>query len=288
MKDCLAIGYILKNYSDMKKTVITLTAAVLSAIMSFAQEQASSSGPAPARDTLKVMTYNLRFGELASMADIAGFISSETPDIVALQECDWATYRERAPKQNGVRFINELAYRTGMFGLYDIQLRSMAFNYTSETELLSRYPVVRSERIRLPDCNGMEGKKQTEPRIMLLAEIELPSGRHVTFVCTHLEVSSSEVRVMQSQFINERLEDISPALIAGDFNATPDSPAIAEIQKKWKNLTGPDFTISSDNPVKKIDYIFGKPQGQVEMLSTRTFPDVRLSDHRPIISTVIF
>lgn len=286
MKDCLAIEYILKNYSDMKKTVITLTAAVLSAIMSFAQEQASSSGPAPARDTLKVMTYNLRFGELASMADIAGFISSETPDIVALQECDWATYRERAPKQNGVRFINELAYRTGMFGLYGKSIDYKQGYYG--IGILSRYPVVRSERIRLPDYNGMEGKKQTEPRIMLLAEIELPSGRHVTFVCTHLEVSSSEVRVMQSQFINERLEDISPALIAGDFNATPDSPAIAEIQKKWKNLTGPDFTISSDNPVKKIDYIFGKPQGQVEMLSTRTFPDVRLSDHRPIISTVIF
>ena len=286
MKDCLAIGYILKNYSDMKKTVITLTAAVLSAIMSFAQEQASSSGPAPARDTLKVMTYNLRFGELASMADIAGFISSETPDIVALQECDWATYRERAPKQNGVRFINELAYRTGMFGLYGKSIDYKQGYYG--IGILSRYPVVRSERIRLPDCNGMEGKKQTEPRIMLLAEIELPSGRHVTFVCTHLEVSSSEVRVMQSQFINERLEDISPALIAGDFNATPDSPAIAEIQKKWKNLTGPDFTISSDNPVKKIDYIFGKPQSQVEMLSTRTFTDVRLSDHRPIISTVIF
>ena len=233
MKDCLAIGYILKNYSDMKKTVITLTAAVLSAIMSFAQEQASSSGPAPARDTLKVMTYNLRFGELASMADIAGFISSETPDIVALQECDWATYRERAPKQNGVRFINELAYRTGMFGLYGKSIDYKQGYYG--IGILSRYPVVRSERIRLPDCNGMEGKKQTEPRIMLLAEIELPSGRHVTFVCTHLEVSSSEVRVMQSQFINERLEDISPALIAGDFNATPDSPAIAEIQKKWKN-----------------------------------------------------
>lgn len=286
MKDCLAIGYILKNYSDMKKTVITLTAAVLSAIISFAQEQAPSSGPAPVRDTLKVMTYNLRFGELASMADIAGFISSETPDIVALQECDWATYRERAPKQNGVRFINELAYRTGMFGLYGKSIDYKQGYYG--IGILSRYPVVRSERIRLPDCNGMEGKKQTEPRIMLLAEIELPSGRHVTFVCTHLEVSSSEVRVMQSQFINERLEDISPALIAGDFNATPDSPAIAEIQKKWKNLTGPDFTISSDNPVKKIDYIFGKPQGQVEMLSTRTFTDVRLSDHRPIISTVIF
>ncbi|MBO5194139.1 MAG: endonuclease/exonuclease/phosphatase family protein, partial [Bacteroidales bacterium] len=60
-------------------------------------------------DTLKVMTYNLRFGELASMEDIGNYISSEAPDIVALQECDWATYRERAPHQNGVKFINELS-----------------------------------------------------------------------------------------------------------------------------------------------------------------------------------
>ena len=53
---------------------------------------------------LRVMSYNLRFGELASMTDIGSYIKSLDADIVALQECDWDTHRERAPKQNGVKF----------------------------------------------------------------------------------------------------------------------------------------------------------------------------------------
>ena len=95
----------------MKTSVATVILSVAASVL-FAVSSAAESGS----DTLKVMTYNLRFGELASMEEIAEFISSENPDLVALQECDWDTARERAPKQNGVKFINELAYRTGMFG----------------------------------------------------------------------------------------------------------------------------------------------------------------------------
>ena len=153
----------------MKRLLTILSAAVLTAFTMTGQD----------KDTLKVMTYNLRFGELASMSDFAGFINSEKPDIVALQECDWATYRERAPKQHGVKFVNELAWRTGMFGLYGRSIDYKQGYYG--IGILSKYPVVKSERIRLPDYNDKGGKK-TEPRIMLLAEIELPSGRHVTFV----------------------------------------------------------------------------------------------------------
>lgn len=236
-------------------------------------------------DTLKVMTYNLRFGELASMSDFADFINAESPDIVALQECDWATYRERAPKQHGVKFINELAYRTGMFGLYGKSIDYKGGYYG--IGLLSRYPIVKSERIRLPNICDADGKPTAEPRVMLLAEIELPSGRHVTCVSTHLEVSSSEIRVVQAEFINERMEDVAPALLAGDFNSAPDTPEIAEICSEWKNLTGPDFTISSTKPVKKIDYIFGRPKDKVEMVSTKTVSGVTLSDHLPIVSTVV-
>ena len=73
-------------------------------------------------DTLRLMTYNLRFGELASMQQIGEYIASEAPDIVAVQECDWATKRKRAPQQNGVKFMNELSYYSGMFGSQSIML----------------------------------------------------------------------------------------------------------------------------------------------------------------------
>ena len=280
----------------MKRICNIISAAVFICLAATGCRQNASDGNAVMKpssagtvetgpDTLKVMTYNLRFGELASMSDFADFINAESPDIVALQECDWATYRERAPKQNGVKFVNELAYRTGMFGLYGKSMDYKGGYYG--IGLLSRYPIVKSERIPLPNICGADGKPTAEPRVMLLAEIELPSGRHITFISTHLEVSSSEIRVVQAEFINERMEDVAPALLAGDFNSAPDTPEIAEICSEWKNLTGPDFTISSTKPVKKIDYIFGRPKDKVEMVSTKTVSGVTLSDHLPIVSTVV-
>ena len=52
-------------------------------------------GVAYAQDTLRVrvMTYNLRFGELASLEELAHHIKSFKPDFVALQEVDFTEKR---------------------------------------------------------------------------------------------------------------------------------------------------------------------------------------------------
>ena len=88
-----------------------------------------------AQDTLrvKVMTYNLRFGELAELKDLAAHIKSFNPDFVALQEVDFKTNRDRTPHQRGKDFISELAYYTGMFGLYG---KTIEF---SQNTLISRF-----------------------------------------------------------------------------------------------------------------------------------------------------
>lgn len=157
-----------------KLRFVTVAAAILFCMTSFAGD-----------GKLRVMSYNLRFGELASMTEIGSYIKSLDADIVALQECDWDTHRERAPKQNGVKFINELAHETGMFGIYGKTIDYRGGYYG--IGLLSRYPIVRSERVFLPNI----GKK--EQRAMLIADIQLPDGKIITYICTHLEVSSAEL-----------------------------------------------------------------------------------------------
>lgn len=229
-------------------------------------------------DTLKVMTYNLRFGELASMEDIGNYISSEAPDIVALQECDWATYRERAPHQNGVKFINELSYRTGMFGIYGKSIDYRGGYYG--IGILSRYPIISSERILLPN------PENREQRIMLVADIGLPGGEVLTFVCTHLEVSSSGCRTEQVKFIGKKLSHKGICLLAGDMNSVPSSPEMTYMRRHWKSLTDESLTYSSMKPSVKIDYIYGKPSDAVELISTGVQEDVRLSDHFPVISKI--
>ena len=231
-------------------------------------------------DTLKLMSYNLRFGELASMEQFAQYISSEQPDIVALQECDWATKRTRAPHQNGVRFVNELAYHTGMFGVYGKSINYAGGYYG--IGLLSKYPILRFERVLLPN----DGK--TEQRSILVADIELPGGRVITFVNTHLEVKTAKMRIEQVEFIKEYLKDCPNQLfLAGDMNAIPDTKEMEMLREEWKDLTNRVFTYHSARPEIKIDYIYTKPAENVELLSTEVKEDVKLSDHFPVISTIV-
>ncbi len=230
-------------------------------------------------DTLKIMTYNLRFGELSSMTQIGEYIASESPDFVALQECDWATRRKRAPHQHGVKFVNELAYRSGMFGLYGKSIDYAGGYYG--IGLLSRYPIIRSERVLLPN----DGK--TEQRSMLIADVELPSKQIVTFICTHLEVKSSRMRQEQVRFINKHLKDIRNRIVlCGDMNAEPSSAEMQMLRKDWAYLTDDELTFSTMQPYTKIDYIWSRPASSVELLSTRVCKDVKLSDHFPVISEI--
>ncbi len=228
---------------------------------------------------LKIMTYNLRFGEIASMEEIGQYIASESPDIVALQECDWNTARERAPKQNGVRFVNVLASETGMFGLYGKSIDYKGGYYG--IGILSKYPIIRSERVLLPN----DGK--TEQRSMLVADIELPDKSIVTFVCTHLEVKSSEMRVDQVKFINKYLRrNKHQIILCGDMNSEPDAKEMEILRKTWADLTDEVKTFSVKKPSIKIDYIYSKPKDRVELVRTQVMKDVKFSDHFPVISYI--
>ena len=250
------------------------------ALISIFLASAAVMSSAEKGDTLKLMTYNLRFGELASMEQIADYISSEHPDIVALQECDWATNRTRAPHQNGVMFVNELAYHTGMFGIYGKSINYAGGYYG--IGILSRYPILRYERVLLPN----DGK--TEQRSMLIADIELPDGTVITFVNTHLEVKTAHMRIEQVKFIEKYLKGRKNQIfLAGDMNAIPDSEEMRMLRENWMDLTNKVFTYHTSKPEIKIDYIYSKPSKNVELLGTEVREDIKLSDHFPVISTIV-
>lgn len=229
---------------------------------------------------LRVMTYNLRFGELASLEEMASYISSQQPDLVALQECDWKTTRTRAPKQAGKAFVNELAYHTGLFGIYGKAIDYAGGYYG--VGILSRYPILRSERVFLP--NPEPAKEQ---RVMLIADIELPDHSVVTFISTHLEVSSQKTRKAQIEFINEKVKELkTPVILAGDFNAIPASEEIKSIMAHWFNATDTSFTFASYKPETKIDYIYGLPVYRFNLVETHTDSSCKLSDHFPVLSVI--
>ncbi|SBW03617.1 endonuclease/exonuclease/phosphatase family protein [uncultured Dysgonomonas sp.] len=228
---------------------------------------------------IKVMSYNLRFGELASLEELAEFIKKENPDIVALQEVDVKTYRERAQHQNGKNFISELAFRTGMLSLYGKTIPYMGGYYG--IGILTKYPYISAKRILLPMPEGSK-----EQRAYLVSDIELPDGNIFTFVSTHLDYPTSEVRLAQVDSLNsDLLKHKNPIVLCGDFNAKPDSYEISVCMSEWKQVSNMNFTSPAKNAKSKIDYIFCYPHSKWQIISAET-PVIQLSDHLPVIATL--
>ena len=225
---------------------------------------------------LKVVSYNIRFGEVGSMRQIGRFLKGEAPDFVALQECDWNAHRPQTPYQNECCFVNELAAETDMFGLYGKTINFCGGYYG--IGLLSKYPILKSERVLLPH------QPRTEQRAMLIADVELPQGQVITFVSVHLEFVTVEARREQLVFINKHFKNWEhPLILAGDFNGCPDGEEIKEFEKKgWTSLSNNESTYPVVAPEEKIDYIYYRGREAITIKELKPMTEVKLSDHFPI------
>lgn len=232
-----------------------------------------------AQDTIrvKVMTYNLRFGELSSLEDLASQIKSFKPDFVALEEVDINPNRNIAPHQKGKNFINELANKTGMFGLYGKTVNFSNGGYYG-IGMLSKYPYITVQKTMLAN------PKNEEPRALLQGLFEVGKDT-IIFAATHLDVKDAATRDLQAQFICNNFEKSNyPVVIGGDFNARPNTNTIEKIMKKnWFNATNDDLSFPAWNPSIKIDYIFCKPMKGWKVIKTQTVQS-QLSDHLPVIT----
>lgn len=255
----------------MKKFIILLV--VFCPLFGILQAQNKKNEPIR---RLKVMTYNLRFGELASLEQLAEHIKAFNPDFVALQEVDVKTFRDRALAQNGKDFINEIAYRTGMFGLYGKTIYYEKGYYG--IGILSKYPYVNVQKVMLPR------PEEKEQRALLFADFELSPTDTITFACTHLDYFSDKTRRIQVDFINKiLLKSKYPTILGGDFNAHLDSPEINKGMSNWQLLTNEELTMPAWKPTVKIDYLWGIPKKHWKIIRTQTIQSV-LSDHLPIVT----
>ena len=230
---------------------------------------------------LKVMTYNLRFGELADMDRLAAEIKAYNPDFVALQEVDVNTNRVASKHNNGLNYVTELAQRTGMFGYYGRAINFGPGYYG--IGLLSRYPAEKIEKFELPNPEGHE------QRVLLMGVFELP-GQKMVFASTHLDYLDHNTRKLQARYVADKVCSTPyPALLAGDFNATNGQIYIETIKAKMKDLTNERKTWPADVPQDKLDFIFGYPAADFTLKScfvpqpSKKAP----SDHLPVISDII-
>ena len=97
---------------------------------------------------------------------------------------------------------------------------------------------------------------------MLRARVDV-QGHEVDVFNTHLDHTSSELRDLQAQAVQQVVGASAPlpVVIGGDFNAGPGSPTYrtmtATLSDAWSRVgVGPGLTVPALVPRARIDYLF--------------------------------
>jgi len=221
---------------------------------------------------LRVVTWNLwgRGGPWRDRLEgITSTLVGAQPDVVALQEV-WA-------EEDGRNQADLLAAALGFDRIW--ASRYAIDGVAVGNAILSRWPIAESEVRPLPAPPELE-----ELRNVIRAAVDGPRGRLAVYT-THLNwrFDQSDVRQEQvrfvARFIAESRRDGCPPILAGDFNAVPDSDEIRMLTGRmalavpglvfhdaWEAAGdgGAGFTWTNANPWarqdlepdRRIDYVF--------------------------------
>ena len=300
-----------------------------------------SSEPA-ARDTFSVMTYNV--GYLSGMTNnrplkrkqalfeknmdaTIALMEAYAPDIVGLQEVDFD-----ADRSFNVHQLHTLGERGGYaFGLEAVNwdVRYLPFPSNDPTYhfgmirsgqgVLSRYPVVRHERVVLaPTSRPFWNNAFYLDRLAQVAEVQLGTDTLIV-INVHLEAFEEATREIQAEQVRSLVTsyigtDVTnpperPLLLIGDFNSIPlaaldyvsrdEAMAFAgdntfstllrdlPLQSAYPDSVyaragGAPMTFPADHPTRPIDHIYYTP-AHIERVSTTVLdPPGPPSDHRPV------
>lgn len=235
--------------------------------------------------TLRVMTYNIHHGvaigdaaDDVHLSNIANVINQQNPDLVALQEVDVHTKRSGANLDEA----RELGKLTGMYVFFSKTLNYQDGAYGDA--ILSRFPILEHESIPLPMPD-----KSGEARAVAIITVKTPTGTKLQFASTHLDIESN--RMDQIKKLNGLSKNSSlPLIMAGDFNATPDSKEMQVFRQEFLLLCKGScpFTAPSDHPARTIDYITFNPLAakSFHVLSYSIINHTLASDHLPVVAYI--
>jgi endonuclease/exonuclease/phosphatase family metal-dependent hydrolase len=243
-----------------------------------------------ARDsTYTIVSFNIRAGTdlngEPSLNRVAALLDSLAADVVLLQEVDRATRRS-----GGVDQLAELRRLTGMHGVFGRAIDFDGGEYG--IAMLSRWPVLESAVVALrAELPGGLTHEAYEARILLHVLLDSPWGA-LPVLNTHLSHQAFGTYRRQELvgFLGElhrRAGRTGVAIVGGDFNAVPGTDEIEAVTlalaDAWELCgEGDGRTYPSDEPVRRIDYVFLRGAG---CTVARVHPTT-ISDHRPLVVEV--
>lgn len=237
---------------------------------------------------VRVMTYNIHgcVGDdrVVNPDRIAAIIADLDVDIVALQEVDAGhparEYRNQAQMVAGVLGVEHIYFPVELEGLRRFGLA-----------LLSRFPIVRFDQIRLPNVYPLLNPRK---RGALRTLLQTPAGR-VYLVNTHLSLFRLERRLQLTALMSggdvTAVSADEPLVFCGDFNAGPSSDTYKQLSRLLTDVqtasnSGPvGATYHAKSPFFRLDHIF--VSSHFKPLKTevcRTADTAAASDHLPLVA----
>lgn len=264
------------------RALIRLVLGVLITVLAL---PAAAGAASPPRD-LSMVSYNMRHGVgedgVLDLDRIAGVIAESGADVVALQEVDnhWSARSD---------FIDQAAALANMLGMYHVYGANLDRDPAEPaqerrqygTAILSAYPIVDSQNILLPNLGG-------EQRGLLEATVNV-QGRKVVVYSTHLQHDNTAERAVQVEAIIDHIGFATmPVVLAGDLNATPDSPEMEPLLYSSTDTftvagTGAGETYPAADPDRRIDYVL--VNDHVEPVAADVIA-TQASDHLPVRTQV--
>lgn len=240
----------------------------------------SSSATAVESDDLRVMSWNLHYGvsdqPRVALDEISTAIATESPDVVLLQEVSrgWIL-------GGGADMLTWLASGLDMEAAW-----APAADRQFGNVVLSKWPVSDVSAYRLPYGDGPQN------RSFVSATIAHPTS-DVRVTSTHLQhrADNADTRLSQVSALLERVtadDNGGLAILAGDFNAIPDSDEIAPVlDAGWVSAIdaagdATQNTHPSHAPEVRIDWLFSGPG--LQALDARVLTQHTPSDHLPLVA----
>ncbi|MBQ7377952.1 MAG: endonuclease/exonuclease/phosphatase family protein [Clostridia bacterium] len=177
--------------------------------------------------------------------------------------------------------VERLAELTGMKYFYFAKAIDVPEKGPYGNAILSKIPMMNAEAILIPDPEIKKYSCTYETRCVLKAELEGGVTVLVTHFGLNLDEQENAVETIVKALSHER------CILMGDFNVTPEDTVLDPIRDKMKDTAEafdmPKLSFPSDNPQKKIDYIFVSHDIEVEYAD---IPPIIASDHLPHIAKV--
>ncbi len=249
---------------------------------------------------LTVMTYNIRSGTYNpwGLEGVARVIERRHPDVIGVQEVNVHGY-PTGPVDQPAWLAARLGLQTafGPAREFPEQVSAGRASLTGNA-LLSRFPIQATDVRRLPPLTPTDLS-----RSVLGSVVHTPDGPVNVFVTHWSTIRDDAAQGLHAQETVQfarswRAEP--PIVVLGDFNALPDSPALATIRDvladawelvgvpAWQRVafpSGPPGSATLDGWAGAIDHIFVGPGITVETIAV-DYDESRASDHNPVVATM--